>query len=77
MIQGNQNAANNGVIEKYCYNDDPNNCNTYGGLYQWNEAMQYVTTQGAQGICPSGWHIPTYAKLQTLKTAVVDNNGNH
>jgi uncharacterized protein (TIGR02145 family) len=59
MILGIQNQTNNGVIEKYCYDDDPNNCITYGGLYQWNEAMQYITTEGAQGICPPGWHLPT------------------
>src|ERR1035437_1786144 len=41
MIHGIDTAKNNGIIEKYCYNDDPANCTTYGGLYQWNEAMQY------------------------------------
>ena len=34
------------VIEKYCYDDNTTNCNTYGGLYQWDEMMQYVTTEG-------------------------------
>ena len=63
------------MIEKYCYDNDPNNCTTYGGFYQWNEAMQYVTTLGAQGICPSGWHIPTLSELQTLNNAV-SGNGN-
>src|ERR1035441_9850769 len=42
---GDGNQTNNGTIEKYCYNDDPANCTKYGGLYQWNEAMQYVTTE--------------------------------
>jgi uncharacterized protein (TIGR02145 family) len=65
-----QNQTDNGTIEKYCYNHDTNNCNTYGGLYQWNEAMQYSTTPGTQGLCPSGWHIPTYSEFQTLKTTV-------
>jgi uncharacterized protein (TIGR02145 family)/prepilin-type N-terminal cleavage/methylation domain-containing protein len=46
-------------IEKYCYNNIESNCTTYGGLYQWDEAMQYATTQGAQGICPAGSHIPS------------------
>jgi len=59
MIDGSQNMTNNQVIEKFCYNNDPSNCLTYGGLYQWDEMLQYVTSQGAQGICPSGWHIPT------------------
>jgi uncharacterized protein (TIGR02145 family) len=75
MIQGNQDALNNGIIEKYCYNNDLNNCDTYGGLYQWNEAMQYVTTQGTKGICPDGWHIPTLSEFETLKAAV-NNDGN-
>jgi uncharacterized protein (TIGR02145 family) len=75
MILGSQIMSNNGVKEKYCYNNDPNNCNIYGGLYQWSEAMQYTTTPGTQGICPPGWHIPTLAEFQTLKTAV-NNDGN-
>lgn len=75
MISGSQNAINNGVIEKYCFNNDPNNCNLYGGLYQWNELMQYSTTPGTQGICPPGWHIPTLTEMQTL-SSIVNNDGN-
>jgi uncharacterized protein (TIGR02145 family) len=74
-INGGVNQTNNSTIEKYCYNDNAPNCTTYGGLYQWNEAMQYDTTSGAKGICPTGWHIPTYAEFQTLATTV-GNNGN-
>lgn len=58
--------SNNSTIEKYCYDNTDANCSTYGGLYQWDEMMQYVTTEGAQGICPSGWHIPTDAQWTTL-----------
>ncbi len=64
--------SNNGIIEKYCYNNDPDNCTDDhpnepdGGLYTWDEAMQYDTTEGAQGICPDGWHIPTNMDLYTL-----------
>jgi len=54
QINTSEDQMDNNVIEKYC-----NNCNLYGGLYQWNEMMQYTTQQGTQGICPSGWHIPT------------------
>jgi hypothetical protein len=39
-INGSVNQTDNGTIEKYCYNDDPANCTTYGGLYTWNESMQ-------------------------------------
>ncbi|MBP6979394.1 MAG: hypothetical protein KBB71_13900, partial [Lentimicrobiaceae bacterium] len=58
--------TDNGVIEKYCYNNVANYCDTYGGLYEWPEAMQYVTTEGAQGICPEGWHIPTHGEFTVL-----------
>jgi uncharacterized protein (TIGR02145 family) len=66
MINGSGNQTNNSQKEKYCYGDNAANCATYGGLYQWNEMMQYSTTPGVQGICPSGWHIPTDAEWCTL-----------
>jgi len=70
MISGGTNQTNNATIEKYCYNNNPANCTTYGGLYQWDEAMQYLTLEGAKGICPDGWHVPTYTEFQTLATTV-------
>lgn len=73
-INGNQAQTNNGLIEKYCYENNDTNCNKYGGLYEWNEAMQYVTASGEQGICPNGWHIPTSAQLWTLSAAVLQNS---
>lgn len=56
-----------GIIGKYCWGNNSNNCNTYGGLYRWNEVMQYVTTEGAQGICPTGWHIPSDDEFKILE----------
>lgn len=73
-INGSQNQTNNGIIEKYCYNDDQTNCAIYGGLYQWDELMQYVTTEGDQGLCPTGWHLPTDAEWTTLSTALGGNS---
>jgi len=70
MIDSMANASNNGIIEKYCYRNNPANCTIYGGLYQWNEAMQYDTKQGAQGICPTGWHIPDTSDFITLGNTV-------
>lgn len=58
--------SNDGNIEKYCYEDSINNCNTYGGLYDWNEMMMYTQTEGAKGICPNGWHIPTNEEWEKL-----------
>ena len=60
--------TDNGVIEKYCYNNLEANCDIYGGLYRWHELMQYINTEGVQGICPTGWHIPTDAEWSTLTT---------
>jgi uncharacterized protein (TIGR02145 family) len=63
QIDGLQTMSNNSIIEKYCYDNDSANCEIYGGLYQWNEIMQYSTTQSIQGICPDGWHLPSDAEL--------------
>ena len=65
-IDGGVGQTNTGTIEKYCYGDIPANCDTNGGLYQWDQAMQYETTEGVQGICPDGWHIPTSAEWDIL-----------
>ncbi len=62
--------TDNGILEKYCYDNDESYCDTYGGLYQWDEAMRYVTTEGAQGICPDGWHIPTSDEFEQLRLSV-------
>ena len=70
MINGIQSQTDNSIIEKYCYNNLESNCNTYGGLYQWDEMMQYITQQGAQGICPPGWHLPTDEEWKVLEGAV-------
>jgi uncharacterized protein (TIGR02145 family) len=69
-IDGSQSMSNNGAIEKYCYDDNEANCDTYGGLYQWNEMMQYTTTQGTKGICPAGWHLPCDDEWKTLEMAL-------
>jgi uncharacterized protein (TIGR02145 family) len=75
MINGSQNQSNNSTIEKYCYDNDPANCNTYGGQYQWDEMMQYQTTQGVQGICPPDWHLPTDEEWKQLEGAVDSQYG--
>jgi uncharacterized protein (TIGR02145 family) len=62
----NTQCSNNGIIEKYCYGNNVANCNEHGGLYDWDEMMQYTPVPGVQGICPSGWHIPTMVEIQTL-----------
>ena len=75
MINGSENMSNDGTIEKYCYGNDPANCTTYGGLYQWDEMMQYTTTQGVQGICPPDWHLPTDEEWKQLEGTVDSQYG--
>ena len=63
-INGALDQSDNGgtdIVEKYCYDDNEVNCtaNDNGGLYQWNEAMNYSTSEGSQGICPTGSHVPS------------------
>ncbi len=59
MVTGINEQTDNSIIEKYCYDNDPANCDIYGGLYKWNEMMQYTTIESSQGICPTGWHLPS------------------
>jgi uncharacterized protein (TIGR02145 family) len=50
-------------------------CDTYGRLYNWSTAMNNSASStanpsGVQGVCPSGWHIPSDAEWDVLMTAV-------
>jgi uncharacterized protein (TIGR02145 family) len=85
-INASVSQTNDSIIEKYCYNNDTNKCNVYGGLYQWAEMVQYLNgvtntthwnplpTGNVQGICPTGWHVPTYAEAYAIITAMGGNN---
>lgn len=60
------------TTNSWCYDNNTANCDTYGRLYTWSAAMNGSTTEGAQGICPPGWHIPTRAEFETLENYVND-----
>lgn len=71
MVDGTKEQSNDSKIERYCYNDDTTNCDKYGGLYQWAEAMQLPSECNTrscadqikpnhQGICPKDWRLLTY-----------------
>jgi uncharacterized protein (TIGR02145 family) len=62
--------SNDGIIEKFCYSNTAANCTNYGGLYTWDEMMQYTSGDPVQGICPPGWHIPGEAEWCTMTTFV-------
>ena len=73
QIHSGEQSTDNGVIEKYCFDDDPVNCEALGGLYKWDEIMQYTNNEGAQGICPDGWHIPTHRDINLLRGTTFNN----
>lgn len=73
VIVSTQNQFNNCVVEKYCYGDNPANCFTYGGLYQWDEMMAYYDSSGSQGICPPGWHLPSEVEWNLLFSNYINN----
>ena len=71
-INASVNQTNNGIIEKYCNFDDDAICTLFGGLYQWDEFMNYSSSSnsnpsGRQGICPAGWHVPGDAEWCQLE----------
>lgn len=51
-----------------CYLNNSVNCDNYGRLYQWSAVMDVVPSNGNQGICPEGWHIPTNSEWEELMT---------
>ncbi len=56
----------NNTTDKWCYDNDEDYCEEYGGLYTLGEALKYDLTEEAQGICPAGWYVPAendWAKL--------------
>jgi uncharacterized protein (TIGR02145 family) len=63
----------NCILEKYCFNDNLANCTSNGGLYQWDELMQYQETEGLQGLCPPEWHIPSLNDWNTLFSVYINN----
>ena len=50
------------------YDMDDEIYDTDGGLYLWGEMLQYVTTEGARGMCPNGWHMPSDADWIIMET---------
>ncbi|MCX6257624.1 MAG: hypothetical protein NTW49_06995 [Bacteroidia bacterium] len=59
-------SKDNGILEKFCFDNDSLNCNKYGALFQWDEMMQYTRSESCQGICPDGWHIPAAKEWHDL-----------
>ena len=61
----------------YCQDETKADCGTYGRLYTWTTAVGMTSTcsetsecslssGNVQGVCPTGWHIPSGSELETL-----------
>jgi uncharacterized protein (TIGR02145 family) len=64
----------------YCSSLKVSNCDIYGRLYDWNTAMAGASSSetvpsGVQGVCPSGWHLPSDAEWDTLASFVANETG--
>jgi uncharacterized protein (TIGR02145 family) len=56
------------IIEKYCEFESIEDCkDSIGYYYTWDEAMNYSTKEKAQGICPTGWHMPSEDDWDSLE----------
>jgi uncharacterized protein (TIGR02145 family) len=49
-----------------CYNNIDANCDKYGRLYEWDDAIR---------VCPDGWHLPTKPEWDLLINFVGSNPG--
>ena len=68
-------ADNTDVINRYAPNNDLDNVSTNGYLYDWYAVMHGAASSsanpsGVQGICPTGWHVPSDAEWIQLREFV-------
>ena len=64
---------------RYYPNNNSSNVSTYGYLYNWkavmgNSSSSSTNPSGVQGICPTGWHVPSYAEWTQLIDYVISQS---
>ena len=66
-------GASSSITTPYRYNPNNNatNVSTYGYLYNWkavmgNSSSSSANPSGVQGVCPTGWHVPSDAEWTQL-----------
>lgn len=64
---------------RYAPNNDSCNVSVYGYLYNWSALMHgdsssYDLPSGVQGICPDGWHVPSFYEWNELRMCVREQN---
>jgi uncharacterized protein (TIGR02145 family) len=65
------NSTSTTTAYRYYPNNDQSNVSTYGYLYNWKAVMGFSSSSsanpsGVQGICPTGWHVPSDAEWTQL-----------
>jgi uncharacterized protein (TIGR02145 family) len=66
-------------LNKQCYKGIPENCSIYGGLYSWANTMNNGPSDTgnpghSQGICPTGWRVPSAGEWEELLGFVQDHS---
>lgn len=73
------------TTESDCYEGSPLNCEKYGRLYSWYDAMGFKYScsvnrcfmnpdKAIQGVCPEGWSIPSIEDWNKLGRAISANS---
>ncbi|MCV6630282.1 MAG: hypothetical protein OIF50_10570 [Flavobacteriaceae bacterium] len=62
-LKQNLNSANHPIGISRCYNEQAENCNTYGRLYDWHAAMNIADQI-------PGWHLATDEEWKDLEKAI-------
>ena len=75
-----ENLNYNSGSGSFCYDYLSENCDTYGRLYTWGEAMNGAFSSienpsGVQGVCPEGWHLPSDAEWKMLAEYIAEQTG--
>ena len=72
MSQGSSTTQSTTTAYWYYPNGSPSNKATYGLLYNWRAVMGNIagSTSNVQGICPTGWHVPSDAEWTQLTSYV-------
>lgn len=65
-IHSSEPQTNNNITEFFTYDDNPSNVNMHGGLYSWEEMMNYQYNEVNDGICPDGWKVPTIEDWESI-----------
>ena len=73
------NSTSSSTSYRYYPDNDSSNVSAYGYLYNWTAVMgssnsSSTNPSAAQGICPTGWHVPSDAEWTQLTDYVSSQN---